>query len=84
MIDDLYDSVLSITNQTGYLDRINDLNIKSPLIWSFNNNQQLCGWDISNPPYTIIIFSHDNNFITPFSSLIHEDGIYENIYIHGN
>ena len=27
MIDDLYDSVLSITNQTGYLDRINDLNM---------------------------------------------------------
>ncbi len=29
MIDELYDSVLSITNQTGYIDRVSEKEIKN-------------------------------------------------------
>jgi hypothetical protein len=81
MIEELYDTVLSITNETGYIDRISVSEEKSLLRWSTNNLFPFNTWNIYNPPYTVIVFSHDEFFRTPFSCLIKEDGTYENIYI---
>ena len=82
MIEELYDSVLSITNQTGYINRVTQIeNSKSLLRWSTNNMFHFNTWNIYNPPYTVITFSHDDYFVSHFSNLIKEDGTYENIYI---
>lgn len=88
MIDELYDSVLSITNQIGYIDRIENLDgdYKSLLRWSTNNifkhNHKLPELWLGryNPPYPIITFSHDNFFRVPFSALITKEGKLIDIY----
>jgi len=81
MIEELYDTILSITNETGYIDFVSQTNQKSLLRWSTNNQFHFNTWNIYNPPYPVIMFSHDEYFRTPFSCLIKEDGTYENIYI---
>ena len=82
MIEELYDTVLSITNETGYIDRIAERqDSKSLLRWSTNNLFHFNTWNIYNPPYSVIVFSHDEFFRAPFSCIIKEDGTYENIYI---
>ena len=82
MIEELYDSILSITNQIGYIDKELETNSKSLLCWSTNVNFGFNKWSFYNPPpYTVITFSHDNFFRAPYSCIIKEDGTYENIYI---
>lgn len=79
MIDELYDSVLSITNKTGYILRVGEVNKKSLLRWSSNNLFNFNNCSIYNPNYPIKVFSHDEFFVTPFSCLIKEDGTIDNI-----
>jgi len=80
MIDELYDSVLSITNQTGYIDRISEKEDKKSLLrWSSNNLFKYNTHKIYNPNYPIKVFSHDEFFRVPFSCLIKEDGTIINI-----
>jgi hypothetical protein len=75
MIDELYDSVLSITNQTGYLDKISELEDKKSLLkWSSNNIFPHSNYKIYNPNYPTKVFSYDNHFRAPFSTIIKEDG----------
>jgi len=82
MIEELYDSVLSITNQTGYLDRIREKDSKSSLRWSTNNKFNLpLKWSYVKPPYNIVAFSHDDFFRSPFATIINENGELDNIYI---
>lgn len=82
MIEELYDSVLSITNQTGYLDRIYHKESRSHLRWSSNNKFNLpLTWSYTKPPYNVIAFSHDDFFRTPFSSVINERGEIDNVII---
>ena len=82
MIEELYDSVLSITNQSGYLDRVYEKDSKSFLRWSTNNKFNIPNkWHYSNPPYRIIAFSHDDFFRAPFASVINEDGTLDNVTI---
>jgi hypothetical protein len=83
MIENLYDSVLSFTNQSGYIDKILELpDSKSLLRWSsnnmfpYNNGNSIC--NIHNPNYPTIVFSHDEFFRVPFSALIKEDGTIHN------
>jgi len=88
MIDELYDSVLSITNQSGYIDRVEQLDDdnKSLLRWSSNNlfkhNYKLPQLWLKryNPPYPVIVFSYDSLIRAPFSNLISEEGQLINIY----
>ena len=77
MIEELYDSVLSITNQTGYIDKVCELDKKSLLRWSANNLFQHSTYKIYNPNYPIKVFSHDLLLRAPFSTLIKEDGTIE-------
>lgn len=80
MIDELYDSVLSITNQTGYIDKISELEDKKSLLrWSSNNLFPHNNHKIYNPNYPIKVFSHDELFRAPFSCLIKEDGTVINL-----
>ena len=80
MIEELYDSVFSITNQTGYLDRISEKDSKSFLRWSTNNKfNHPTKFSIYNPPYVVIAFSHDDFFRQPFASKINEDGVLDNV-----
>jgi len=79
MIDDLYDSVLSITSQTGYIDKITQLEGKKSLLrWSSNNLFSFNDHKIYKPNYPIKVFSHDEYFIVPFSCLIKQDGTIHN------
>lgn len=78
MIDELYDSVLSITNQTGYLDKISELEDKKSLLrWSSNNLFHFNSYKIYNPNYPVKAFSHDFLMRAPFSTIIKEDGTLE-------
>lgn len=80
MIDELYDSVLSITNQTGYIDKISELEDKKSLLrWSSNNLFSHNNHKIYNPNYPIKVFSHDEFFRVPFSCLITQDGTINNL-----
>jgi hypothetical protein len=79
MIDELYDSVLSVTNQTGYIDRISELNKNSLLRFSSNNLFNYNNYKIYTPKYTVKVFSHDNHFKTPFACLIKDNGVIDNI-----
>ena len=80
MIDELYDSVLSITNQTGYIDKISGLEDKKSLLrWSSNNLFPHNNHKIYNPNYPIKVFSHDELFRAPFSCIIKEDGTIINL-----
>lgn len=79
MIEELYDTVLSITNQSGFLDRIETKNHRSPLLWSSNFKfNSPTNFSHIKPPYDVAVFSHDNFLRVPFTSIIKEDG---NIYI---
>lgn len=72
MVGNLYDSVLSIMNQTGYIDRVKERGVKSLLRWSsselfsFNKEKR-------NVIYSIIAFSHDDFFRAPHVYLVKED-----------
>lgn len=80
MIDELYDSVLSITNQTGYIDKISEMEDKKSLLrWSTNNLFKHNNYKIYNPNYPIKVFSHDNLFRIPFSCMIKENGTINNL-----
>lgn len=80
MIEELYDSVFSIVNQTGYLDRANEKDSKSFLRWSTNNKfNHPTKFSIYKPSYRVIAFSHDDFFRQPFTSIINEDGTLDNV-----
>jgi hypothetical protein len=81
MIDELYDSILSITNETGYLDEIMNIEDKKSLLrWSSNNlfkhNE---GRHLIKPNFPLKVFSHDDFFRVPFTCIIKEDGTINNI-----
>ena len=80
MIDELYDSILSITNELGYIDKISSLEDKKSLLkWSSNNLFKFNNYKIYNPNYPIKVFTHDEHFRTPFSCLITKNGLIEPI-----
>lgn len=71
MIENLYDNVLSLLNESGYLDIISTgesfLMHKNKI--TKNDNFKL--------NYSIVIFSHDNsNFRVPFRYIIKNGDIY--------
>ena len=71
MIENLYDSVLSITQESGYLDRLKHTGKSSPLFWS--QNRHLTGNYLLKFKYPVIGFSHDTFFYTPVCTLINEN-----------
>lgn len=79
MIDELYDSVLSITSEIGYIDRISELEENSLLRFSSNNLFSFNNYKIYNPKYSIKVFSHDDYFRVPVSCLIKDGGVIDNI-----
>jgi hypothetical protein len=80
MIDELYDSILSITNQLGYIDKVSEVEDKNSLLrWSSNNLFQHSSYKIYSPNYPVKVFSHDELIKAPFSCIITEDGIINNL-----
>jgi hypothetical protein len=74
MIDELYDSVLSIANQTGYLDITEQKD--SLLRWSGNRDlPHIPKINMANPPYPVKVFSHDFLINSPYSYIIDEFGV---------
>jgi hypothetical protein len=78
MIDELYDSVLSISDKLGYLDKVTEFDDKKSLLkWSSNNLFTFNTYKIYKPNYPIKAFSHDICFKVPYSTIIKEDGTIE-------
>lgn len=71
MIENLYDDVLSLLNESGYLDVI-------PTGESFlMYKNRITRNDSSKLNYSIALFSHDSsNFRVPFKYIIKNDDIY--------
>ena len=69
MIENLYDSVLSITQETGYLERILRTHYPNPLRWSENKNL-IQDISLTQIEYPVIAFSHDEFFYTPAQLVI--------------
>lgn len=79
MIDEIYDNVLSLSNQIGYIDFINNTNQQNPLKWLYNNNFNFNSI-LHKRDYPIAVLSFDEFFRAPFSNYINKDGIIEHIY----
>lgn len=76
MIEDLYDSIVSISNEMGYLDKVSEVEDgRSLLKWSsnfkFRHNTNL---KMYNSRYPVKVFSHCDSFRDSFSYIIKEDG----------
>jgi hypothetical protein len=77
MIDELYDDVLSVMKEHGFVDWFynNHRGKVSPLKWCYDTGGTLK--QPKTPPKNItwIVFSHDELFFLPYKQCINNEGI---------
>lgn len=76
MLDDLYDTVFSIMNESGYIDRALETEDKTPLHSSYNKKFPFYKENINtigNQKYPVKVFSHDLHIFIPNSFIIEGD-----------
>ena len=79
MIDEIYDNVLSLSNQIGYIDYCEETNSLNPLRWSYNTNFNFKEKSLIKQ-YPVAVLSFDTFFRAPFSDYIGDDGVFQHIY----
>ena len=79
MIDELYDNVISISNQIGYIDMVNGFRENDYLRWSSNKIFNFDNIHVKRQ-YPLSVLSYDNFFRSPFCIVFNEDGTITNIY----